>query len=232
MPNAFSIPKLQLMIPTPPSSPPKRTAEPSDPGKSLYVNAHFAEPCTVGCLAHILSCGHKVYTTTIEPCANNCNPLSSPSSSSDRSYRNIPNPRIDKEAFICPVCVDSFIEDGFRSFRISIKSTVTRIGKQNLRPLPFGWIQEFIPLCSLMNTCQFRERIQELGRCCNAVLNERSGLGTDFEGSAGIVCEPAKHQELEVVERKGRPPVFVRKTSALDRVIEQLRSVEVEPGKD
>lgn len=231
MPNVFSIPKIQLMIPTPPPSPPKCNAEASDPGNPLYVNAHFAEPCTVGCLTHILSCGHKVYTTTVEPCANNCSRPPGPSSPGSQPHRNIPNPRTDKEAFICPVCVDSFIADGFRSFRISVKSTVTRIWKQNLGLLPFGWIQESIPLCSLMDQCQFRKRIQGLGRCCHAILNEHSGLGIDFERSRATGCEPTNHQKPEMVGRKGGPPVFVRKTPALDQVIEQLLSVEVEPGK-
>ncbi|RMX85669.1 hypothetical protein D0869_03648 [Hortaea werneckii] len=181
MPNALSIPKLQVLIPTPPPSPSKCNAGASDPGKPLYVNTHFAEPCTVGCLAHILYCGHKVYTTTVGPCANNCKPPSSPSSSSNGSHRNVQNPRTDKGAFICP--------------------------------------------------CQFRKRIQELGRCCHAILNEHSGLGIDLERSRATGCEPAKDQKPEVVERKGRPPVFVRKTSALGQVIEQLRSVKVEHEK-
>lgn len=231
MPNAFSIQKIQLMIPTPPPSPLKCNAGASDPGKPLYVNAHFAEPCTVGCLAHILYCGHKVYTTTVEPCANNCNPPSSPSSSSNGSHRNVQNPRTDNGAFICPVCVNSFIEDGFRSSRITVKSIVTKIGKQDLGPLPLGWIQESIPLCSLMDQCQFRKRIQELGRCCHAILNEHSGLGIDLERFTATGCEPARDQKPEVVERRGRPPVFVRKTPALGQVIEQLRSVKVEHEK-
>lgn len=229
IPDASSVPTLQVMIPTPPSSPPKSNAQCSDDGRSLYIGAHFAEPCTVGCLEEILSCGHKVFTTTVEPCANNCHHPPHPSTHGSKSYKNAPNSRTEKEAFICPVCVDSFIKDGFRSFRISIKSTVTRIGKHSLGPLPFAWIQASIPLHLLIDEQQFRERIQELGRCCDAVLNEQSGLGSaGFEPSTATGSEPARNQKPEVAERKGRPPVLVRKTPALDQVIQQLRTVEVE----
>lgn len=95
-------------------------------------------------------------------------------------------------------------------------------------PLPFGWIQKSIPLHLLMDQHQFRKRIQELGRRCKAVSNEPSGAGEDFGQSIAPEFELAEHQKPEVVRRKGRLPVVVRKTPALDHFIEQLRSVQVE----
>lgn len=146
VPNASSVPALRVMIPTPPPSPPKSNARFSDDGESLYIGAHFAEPCTIGCLAHVLSCGHKVHTTTIEPCARNCCHPPNPSPPGSKSHRNTSNSRADNEGFICPVCVDSFIKERFHSFKVDLKSRVTRIEGYYLGPLPFGWIQASFPL--------------------------------------------------------------------------------------
>lgn len=98
-------------------------------------------------------------------------------------------------------------------------------------PLPFGWIQKSIPLHLLMDQHQFRDRIQELGRRCDAVSNEPSGVGVDFGRSSATEGELAEHPKPEVVGRKGRLPVVVRKTPAFDQVIEQLRTVQVEYEK-
>lgn len=83
-----------------------------------------------------------------------------------------------------------------------------------------------------MDQHQFRKRIQELGRRCDAALNEPSGLGeAESERSTSVESEWAEHQQPEVVRRKGRLPVVVRKTPAFDQVIEQLRTVQVEYEK-
>lgn len=129
------------------------------------------------------------------------------------------------------MCVDSFTNDGFQSFQICIKSTVTSIEMQNLGPLPFAWIHESVPLCSLMDRRQFKKRIQDLGRRCDAVFDGNPGLGIGVRDSAAAGSELAEHAGSEIVKRKGRPPVFVRKTPGFDHVIEQLRSVEVDHGK-
>lgn len=57
---------------------------------------HMGDPCTICCLDHILSCGHKVITVNPEPCALNCH---------SRQHPDLLQPRDIGSPFVCTACI-------------------------------------------------------------------------------------------------------------------------------
>lgn len=88
-----------------------------------YITVHVGEPCTLGALDHILTCGHKVITTQPGNCASNCNQLHSPHV----------NPRSIDEPFVCMACITQQIKgehaEKVSSFVAALKSVADATGK-------------------------------------------------------------------------------------------------------
>ncbi|CZT25454.1 uncharacterized protein RCC_11186 [Ramularia collo-cygni] len=107
--KSFNIPSLisrYSSSTTPPQSPPHHPSPtPSSKGKEEesppYTTPHIGEPCTLSSLDHLLTCTHKILTTTPipEPCARNCHV---------RVLRpDYAQPRDLDSGFVCFACLTS-----------------------------------------------------------------------------------------------------------------------------
>ena len=99
---AAGLPGNQAPVPeaTPGSeSTPEESEDTITPPPSRYVYAQLASPCSAGALSHVLaSCGHKIITGDIRPCASNCSPST--------------NPRDLDQEFACETCIDASVING------------------------------------------------------------------------------------------------------------------------
>lgn len=183
-------------------APPKNTEHQhtNRSGNARYVSSHMGEPCTVGSLDHLLSCGHKVITRQPEACATNCvQPCSSDV-----------NPRALDEAFTCVACiVDRLMEKNVERVR-DFRSELEQVAKVTKKPDPQGWIaQKFSIMAIAWRHVDAEELFAQSkhGRFCHAIYVE-----ADYED---LVNEVVRHRELVV--RKGEAVVTLEPQSTTVR---------------
>lgn len=134
-----------------------------------YVTFHLGEPCTVGALDHLLTCGHKIMTTHPENCASNCN-------QQDPQHTN---PRSLDQAFTCMACIVEQIKkehaEKVLSFCAALEAVAGTIGKADAA----NWMKEKVTIMEIawrdLELDQMREKAAT-GRSCHAFY-----VGEDYQ---------------------------------------------------
>lgn len=150
---------------------------PSKKATSPYLNQHVADPCIPGSLVHQLSpCGHKIISTSPDPCASNCRrPLQEALS----IFANIPQ---GTEPFICAACVEFSVRSHREMKRALFDSQMERTELQ-FGGFPVGWKDA---------QREYWERVWE-----NDMSAERAQFEKLGRKSRAIPCESLQEGEAE-----------------------------------
>ncbi|KAF2208914.1 hypothetical protein CERZMDRAFT_91468 [Cercospora zeae-maydis SCOH1-5] len=123
--------------------------------------AHIGDPCTISCLDHMLSCGHKIITAYPEPCARNCHTRSPP---------DLLQPRDIGETFRCTACIIEHIAQRRRARSQSYKTELLDAAAHTYKDE--AWIAAKLDLVSVAWKDEDVEEFQSLssrsGRNCMA----------------------------------------------------------------
>ncbi|KAK3725464.1 hypothetical protein LTR37_000434 [Vermiconidia calcicola] len=139
----------------------KETEQPSPNKSSPYVSAHLGDPCTIGSLDHLLTCGHKILTMQPEDCTSNCKQSTSP----------LINPRGLDEPFCCMACITEHIRDSHAQKVAAFCEELKRVAKETGKRDAKAWIAEKI---AIMEIGWHNQRVEEMdakaekGRFCHA----------------------------------------------------------------
>lgn len=99
---------------------------------------HMGDPCTIHCLDHILSCGHKVITITPEPCALNCH---------SRQHPDLLQPRDIGSPFVCTACIVEHLAQRHAERRAAYVAELVDAVRDSERG--DAWIEEKLSFVSL-----------------------------------------------------------------------------------
>ena len=122
--------------------------------------AHIGDPCTISCLDHILSCGHKIITAYPEPCARNCHARSPP---------DLLQPRDIGETFRCTACIIEHLSQRRRARSQSYMNELLDAASHTSKDE--SWIAAKLDLVSVAWKDEDVEEFQSLssrGRSCTA----------------------------------------------------------------
>ena len=131
-------------------------------GSLWHDDPHMGDPCTVNGLDHVLSCGHKVVTTSTEPCAINC---------FIRSPPDLEQPRDLDQPFCCTACiVDHLAARHAARCEAYVGELVARLADANVER-DGEWIEEKLSFVALAWRDEDVAEIKTLcarGKACTA----------------------------------------------------------------
>lgn len=129
--------------------------------RSLYNGPQLVEACVSNALLHVLEpCGHRVTTTNVERCGENCK-------STDSAFANSRT----TAKFACAVCISKYVQEHYSAQRSLFVPSLDKL-EEALGGFREGWKAERIARMERVwknDAVQERKALEKLGRYCEAI---------------------------------------------------------------